>query len=98
VARNYDVDAILVIAILVQREAGNPIHFESAAQAVSQGIMQVQLSTNVPVLCGVLSCLSDEQVLSYISDPDDVPRSLALSTMQMAEMKRFDFQDDITCG
>eukprot|EP00667_Euglena_gracilis_P003850 EG_transcript_3866 len=98
IARKSDVDAILVLAVLVQREAKDTVHFESAAQAVSQGIMQVQLNTSVPVLCGVLSCLSDDQVLNYVSDPDDVPRSLALSAMQMAEMKRFSFQDDITSG
>ena len=40
-ATHTNVDAILVIAVLVQREAGDTTHFESAAQAVSQGIMQV---------------------------------------------------------
>jgi|EP00670_Eutreptiella_braarudii_P005717 3,4-dihydroxy 2-butanone 4-phosphate synthase/GTP cyclohydrolase II len=98
-ATHTNVDAILVIAVLVQREAGDTTHFESAAQAVSQGIMQVQLNTSVPVLCGVLSCLSDEQVLKYVANPDEVPRSLAISTLQMAEMKRFRYSPgDITSG
>ena len=37
------------------------IDFECVSQSVSQGLMQVQLDTRVPVIYGVLNCLTEEQ-------------------------------------
>lgn len=37
------------------------MHFEYIAEAVSQGLMRVQLDTGVPVIFGVLTVLSDDQ-------------------------------------
>ena len=37
------------------------MHFEYIAEAVSQGLMNVGLQTNVPVVFGVLTCLNMEQ-------------------------------------
>lgn len=37
------------------------MHFEYIADAVSQGLMNVQLKTGVPVVFGVLTLLSKEQ-------------------------------------
>ena len=42
------------------------MHFEYIAEAVSKGIMDVQLSqgtSEAPVIFGVLTCLTDEQAL-----------------------------------
>jgi len=92
VASKRDVDAVLCIAVLIQ--LNDATHFECAAQAVSQGLMQVQLCTSVPVLCGVVSCLTEEQALRYVDE--GVPKSLALSTLQMAGMKKFRYTEEST--
>jgi len=39
------------------------MHFEYIADAVSHGLMRVQLEGNVPVVFGLLTLLSDEQGL-----------------------------------
>ncbi|KAJ3509429.1 hypothetical protein NMY22_g16297 [Coprinellus aureogranulatus] len=39
------------------------MHFEYISDAVSQGLMRVQLDTGVPVIFGVLTALNDEQAL-----------------------------------
>jgi 6,7-dimethyl-8-ribityllumazine synthase len=39
------------------------MHFEYICDAVSQGIMRVQLDSGVPVVFGVLTCLTEAQAL-----------------------------------
>jgi len=39
------------------------MHFEYICEAVSQGIMRLQLDTGVPVVFGVLTCLTSDQAL-----------------------------------
>ncbi|OAA64906.1 6,7-dimethyl-8-ribityllumazine synthase [Cordyceps fumosorosea ARSEF 2679] len=54
-------DAIIAVGVLIK---GETMHFEYIADAVSQGLMRVQLDTGVPVIFGVLTVLTDEQALS----------------------------------
>ena len=54
-------DAIISIGVLIK---GETMHFEYIADAVSHGLMRVQLDTGVPVIFGVLTVLSDEQALA----------------------------------
>ena len=51
-------DALVAIGVLIK---GETMHFEYIAEAVSQGLMRVQLDTGVPVIFGVLTVLSDDQ-------------------------------------
>ena len=53
-----NVDAVVCIGCLIK---GDTMHFEYIAEAVTQGIMQLNLETGVPVLFGVLTCLTEEQ-------------------------------------
>jgi 6,7-dimethyl-8-ribityllumazine synthase len=39
------------------------MHFEYICDAVSHGLMKVQLDTGTPVIFGVLTCLTDDQAL-----------------------------------
>lgn len=39
------------------------MHFEYICDAVSQGLMRVGLDTGVPVIFGVLTCLTEDQAL-----------------------------------
>ena len=51
-------DAVICIGCLIK---GDTMHFEYICDAVSQGIMRVQLDTGVPVLFGVLTVLNEQQ-------------------------------------
>ena len=43
---------------------GETMHFEYISEAVSHGLMRVQLDTGVPVIFGVLTVMNDEQAQS----------------------------------
>ncbi|KAH8826897.1 dimethylribityllumazine synthase [Flagelloscypha sp. PMI_526] len=53
-------DAIIAIGVLIK---GSTMHFEYISEAVSTGLMRVQLDTGVPVIFGVLTCLTEDQAL-----------------------------------
>jgi len=53
-------NAIIAIGVLLK---GSTMHFEYIADAVSHGLMKVQLDTGTPVVFGVLTCLTDDQAL-----------------------------------
>ncbi|KAF2730581.1 Lumazine synthase [Polyplosphaeria fusca] len=62
-------DAIIAIGVLIK---GETMHFEYIADAVSHGLMKVQLEGNVPVVFGLLTLLNEEQGLQRagIGGPD----------------------------
>ncbi|KAI5481773.1 6,7-dimethyl-8-ribityllumazine synthase, riboflavin biosynthetic process [Pseudohyphozyma bogoriensis] len=53
-------DAVIPIGVLIK---GSTSHFEYISEAVTQGITRVQLDTGVPIIYGVLNCLTEEQAL-----------------------------------
>ncbi|KAF2842647.1 Lumazine synthase [Patellaria atrata CBS 101060] len=54
-------DAIIAIGCLIK---GETMHFEYIADAVSHGLMRVQLDAQVPVIFGLLTVLTEEQGLA----------------------------------
>jgi 6,7-dimethyl-8-ribityllumazine synthase len=54
-------DAIIAVGVLIK---GESMHFEYIADAVSHGLMRVQLDSGVPVIFGLLTILSEEQGLA----------------------------------
>lgn len=57
---NSPFDAIIAIGVLIK---GETMHFEYISEAVSHGLMRLQLDNNVPVIFGLLTLLTDEQGL-----------------------------------
>jgi len=57
---SQNVDAVICIGLLVK---GSTMHFEYICEAVSQGIMRLNLESGCPVIFGVLTCLTEEQAL-----------------------------------
>ncbi|KAK5109760.1 hypothetical protein LTR62_006600 [Meristemomyces frigidus] len=53
-------DAIIAIGALIK---GSTMHFEYISDAVSHGLMKVQLELGVPVIFGLLTLLTEEQGL-----------------------------------
>ena len=54
-------DAVIAIGVLIK---GETMHFEYIADAVSQGLMRVQLDLGVSVVFGLLTVLSEEQAMA----------------------------------
>ena len=52
--------AAIAIGVLIK---GSTMHFEYISDAVVHGLMRVQLDTGVPIMNGVLNCLTEEQAL-----------------------------------
>lgn len=57
-ASSQPFDAVVAIGVLIK---GETMHFEYIADAVSHGLMRVQLDTGVPVVFGLLTVLNEEQ-------------------------------------
>ncbi|KAF2876413.1 6,7-dimethyl-8-ribityllumazine synthase-like protein [Massariosphaeria phaeospora] len=53
-------DAVIAIGVLIK---GETMHFEYIADAVSHGLMRLQLEGHVPVIFGLLTLLNEEQGL-----------------------------------
>mmetsp|Transcript_41431 Transcript_41431/g.88295 ORF Transcript_41431/g.88295 Transcript_41431/m.88295 type:complete len:239 (+) Transcript_41431:169-885(+) len=58
-AMSGTVDAIICAGVLIK---GDTLHFEYISDAVTRGIMDVNLGTMTPVIYGVLNCVDEEQV------------------------------------
>lgn len=57
---NGPFDAVIAIGVLIK---GSTMHFEYICDAVSHGLMKIQLETGTPVIFGVLTALTDDQAL-----------------------------------
>ena len=55
-----NLDAVICIGVLIK---GETMHFEYIADAVSKGIMRVSLDAGIPVVFGVLTCLTEKQAI-----------------------------------
>lgn len=53
-------DAVIAIGVLIK---GETMHFEYIADAVTHGLMRIQLNNGVPVIFGLLTVLNEEQGL-----------------------------------
>lgn len=54
-------DAVISIGVLIK---GETMHFEYICDAVSHGLMKVQLDSRIPVIFGVLTVLTEEQAMA----------------------------------
>ncbi|KAL9934854.1 hypothetical protein V8E36_006629 [Tilletia maclaganii] len=52
--------AVIAIGVLIK---GKTMHFEYISDAACHGLMRVGLDTGVPVILGILTCLTEEQAL-----------------------------------
>jgi 6,7-dimethyl-8-ribityllumazine synthase len=77
-------DAVICLGCLIK---GDTMHFEYIATAASHGIMDVSMSTGVPVAFGVLTTLTEEQAVER-SKPgaDNKGREAALAAIEMVTL------------
>ncbi|MFI7063497.1 6,7-dimethyl-8-ribityllumazine synthase [Kribbella sp. NPDC050124] len=60
-------DAVIALGVVIR---GDTPHFEYVCQAATEGLMQVGVSTGVPIGFGVLTCDNDPQALDRAGLPD----------------------------
>jgi len=85
VAKKREVDVVICFGLLIK---GDTSHYEYLSQAVSQGLMKVQLESEVPVVYGVLNCLSRQQAEDRCGPTSQLPFSLAATALNIAGLKR----------
>jgi len=79
------VDVIIPIGVLIK---GDTYHFEVIADTVTRGLMDVSLSTGIPVLMGVLT-VNDEQQATYRSTGSNNHGSQwGMAAVEMALLRR----------
>ena len=59
--RGEKIDAVICIGCLIK---GETMHFEYICEAVTQGIMKLNVEGDVPVIFGVLACMTEDQALA----------------------------------
>ncbi len=77
-------DVVVTIGVLVK---GDTMHFEYIAEAVSQGLMQLNVNTEVPVIFGVLTCLTEKQAKERSVGKKSLGRSWGETAVHMAQIK-----------
>jgi 6,7-dimethyl-8-ribityllumazine synthase len=84
-ARSGQVDAIVCIGAVIR---GETTHYELVAGECGRGILDVQLSTGVPTLLGVLTVESLDQALSRSEGPGghNVGEEAATAAVEMARL------------
>lgn len=63
------------------------MHFEYISDAVSSGLMSVQLQTTCPIVYGVLNCLDEGQVKSRSSGDNNHGEDWGKTAVEMALLR-----------
>ncbi|GKY98939.1 hypothetical protein MPSEU_000849700 [Mayamaea pseudoterrestris] len=78
------VDAIVCAGVLIK---GDTMHFEYIADAVSKGIMNIGIQTNIPIVFGVLTCLNEDQVRARSSASNNHGYDWGKTAVEMALLR-----------
>jgi 6,7-dimethyl-8-ribityllumazine synthase len=60
-------DAVVALGVVIR---GDTPHFEYVCQAATEGLMQVSVTTGIPIGFGLLTCDNDPQALDRAGLPD----------------------------
>jgi 6,7-dimethyl-8-ribityllumazine synthase len=83
--RDKKVDVVVCFGVLLK---GETMHFEYISGSVAQGLMQLQLSSEVPILDAVLNCLTLEQADARCNSKSQLPLSLSATAIHMAALNK----------
>ena len=75
------VDVVVCLGALVK---GETMHFEYISDAVTYGIMKLNVETGVPVIFGILTCLNEQQALDRSVGDKSHGYNWGLSAVEMA--------------
>jgi 3,4-dihydroxy 2-butanone 4-phosphate synthase/GTP cyclohydrolase II len=83
------VDAVANFGLLLK---GQTTHFEMVSEASAKGLMDISISTGVPMVDGIFTCLTENQAKVRLNPDSKLATSLAVSTLHMASLNRHDFK------
>jgi len=78
-------DAVVAIGCLIK---GETMHFEYICEAVTQGIMKLNVETSTPVIFGVLACLSEEQAIARSTGDNNHGYGWGQSAVEMGLLQK----------
>jgi 3,4-dihydroxy 2-butanone 4-phosphate synthase/GTP cyclohydrolase II len=84
-------DAVICCGVLIK---GETFHFEMISTSVANGLMNIQIETGVPMINGVLNCMTIDQAEARCGYNSDLPSSLACTAVYMANLKSTKFTRD----
>lgn len=70
---------------------GETFHFEMISTSVANGLMNIQIESGVPMINGVLNCMTLDQAEARCGYGSDLPSSLACTAVYMANLKSTKF-------
>jgi 6,7-dimethyl-8-ribityllumazine synthase len=83
-ARGYELDAIVALGAVIR---GDTDHYDHVCRAAQEGLSQVGLEEDLPVLFGVLTCENDEQALARAGGAHgNKGADVALDALRMADL------------
>jgi 6,7-dimethyl-8-ribityllumazine synthase len=80
-----NVDVVIALGVIVR---GATIHYELVATAASQGLTDVSIATQVPVINGVIVAESEDQARERCAGPIDRGAEFADAAVSMASLRR----------
>ena len=80
------VHAVVCLGTLIK---GETMHFEYIADAVTQGIMRLNVESGVPVIFGVLTCLTEAQARARAIGDNNHGVAWGKTAVEMALLKKF---------
>ena len=79
--REKNVDAIICLGSLIK---GESMHFEYIADSVTKAIMRLNTDNDIPIIYGVLTCLTEQQAIDRSSGPKNSGYEWGLTAVEMA--------------
>ncbi|KAA8494387.1 6,7-dimethyl-8-ribityllumazine synthase [Porphyridium purpureum] len=77
-------DAIVCLGVLVKGETN---HYEYIAENVAKSLMEIQVQSTVPIVFGVLTCLTEEQAEFRATGKGSHAKDWALTAVEMATLR-----------
>ena len=78
------VDAIICCGVLIK---GETMHFEYISDAVAKGIMNIGIQTSTPIIFGVLTCLTNDQVIARSTGSNNHGYDWGKTAVEMALLR-----------
>jgi 6,7-dimethyl-8-ribityllumazine synthase len=79
------VDVIIPIGVLIK---GETTHYEVISETVTSSLMSIGLQTSLPVIFGVLTCLTDEQVKARSTGANNHGLQWGKAAVEMALLRK----------
>ena len=84
----HEVDVVVPIACLIK---GETMHFEYISEAVTQGIGRYNTEGSIPVIFGILNCLTEDQAVARtVTSEKNVGWEFGKTAVEMGALKRME--------